>query len=51
MLLDPGIEELEKILLDIPTNYEILLAGDFNVDYLASNKTHQVCTQRRKMKT
>ena len=49
VLLDRGIEELEKILLDIPTNYEILLAGDFNVDYLTSNKTHQVCTQRRKL--
>ena len=50
VLLDRGIELLKKILLDIPTNYEILLTGDFNIDYLTSNKTHQVCTQGRKLK-
>ena len=36
-----SIEELKERILDIPTNYEILLMGDFNVDYLTSNKTQQ----------
>ena len=31
-------------------NYELLLLGDFNVDFLASNKTKKICTRRRKMK-
>ena len=48
--LDGSIDELKESILGIPTNYEILLMGDFNVDYLASNKTQQTCRQRRKLK-
>ena len=49
-LLDCSIEELEKSLLNVSTNYEILLTGDFNVNFLASNKAAQSAGPRRKLK-
>lgn len=48
--LDASIEELNSCISNIPPSYEICLLGDFNVDFLTSNKTKIICTQRRKMK-
>ena len=39
--MDCSIEYLEKSLLDVPENYEILLIGDFNVDFLSSDKAEK----------
>ena len=36
-LLDCSIKELEKSLLNVSTDYKILLTGDFNVDFLTES--------------